>query len=221
MEPVEGPDAIQLVWRDLAPGGPGFYAPRDPDALLDVMDDVSFRATDERMPYFAEVWPSGLALASAVLAGPALQGLRVLDLGCGVGTAGIAAAHRGGDVTFLDWEPRALEIVRRSARAQGLDASYVAADWRTAEGLGDYDRVLAADVLYEERNLPAVVPFLVRHVAPGGEAWVADPGRRHAGGLLEAAARAGLRLLEDRPLPAPSPGASVRLFRFAGYRVAP
>jgi predicted nicotinamide N-methyase len=213
---VPGPDGIQLIWREILPGGPGLYVPVDPDALLDEMDDSSFKANDEKMPYFALLWPAGESLAARVWQGPALDGLRVLDLGCGVGPVGIVAAARGGRVTFLDWEERAIEIVRRSATEQRMDADYVVADWRVPPPLPAFDRIFAADVLYEERNLPAVLPFLARHLAAGGEAWLTDPGRRHAGSLLERARDAGLVLLEDSILPAGSHGREVRLFRFGG-----
>jgi predicted nicotinamide N-methyase len=209
------PEGLPLAWREVVPGGPRALVPTDPDALLDEMDDTAFRANDERMPYFALLWPSGESLAQRVWEGPAMDGLRVLDLGCGVGPVGLCAAARGARVVFLDWEPRALDLVRRSAEANGFAAEFVVADWRKPPPLGTFDRILAADVLYEERNLPAVLPFLRAHLAPGGEAWLADPGRRHAGGLEERAAEAGLRLLARETLPARAHGAEVRLHRFA------
>jgi hypothetical protein len=49
--------------------------------------------------------------------------------------------------------------------------------------------VVAADVLYERRNGPQLLALLPRVVAPGGEAWIADPGRVAAGAFLDQAAR--------------------------------
>ncbi|MCA9321551.1 MAG: methyltransferase, partial [Planctomycetes bacterium] len=41
--------------------------------------------------------------------GPSLVDMRVLDLGCGVGAVGLAAARRGARVSFFDWEERAAD----------------------------------------------------------------------------------------------------------------
>jgi predicted nicotinamide N-methyase len=210
---------MPLALREVLPGGPRMYVPVDPDALLDELlegtDDAAFRASDEKMPYFALLWPAGESLAARVREGPSLRGRRVLDLGCGLAPSGLVAAAGGADVTFLDWEPRALEIVAMSLALAGLRGELVRADWRSPPTLQPFDLILAADVLYEERNLPAVVAFLASHLADGGEAWVADPGRRHAAGFPEAAAGAPLRVLEDAILPPRPHGRDIRLWRLA------
>src|ERR671923_249858 len=77
----------------------------------------------------------------AVLAGPRLDGLNVLDLGWGLGACGFAAACQGARVTFFDWEPRALEIVAASAREQGGPAArfdFVVGDWRQPPPFGPF-----------------------------------------------------------------------------------
>ncbi len=51
----------------------------------------------------------------------------------------------------------------------------VSGDWRSPPRLPPFDLILAADVLYEARSLPAVATFFRGHLAPGGEAWLADP----------------------------------------------
>src|SRR3954447_24559702 len=78
--------------------------PRDSEALL---DEHAFEA-DEFIPYWAELWPSGVALARAI-AGRSLKGARVLELGCGLGLPSIAAAQGGGRVLATDWSPVAID----------------------------------------------------------------------------------------------------------------
>jgi predicted nicotinamide N-methyase len=208
------------AWHALpAPGAApfGVFVLADPDALLDGMTDESFRASDERMPYWALLWPAGAALAEAVLAGPDLAGRRVLDLGCGVGAEGLAAARRGAVVTYLDWAAEAEPLVRASSIRLGLAVErFVCADWREPPAdLGTFDLVLAADVLYEARNARPVARFLATHLAPGGEAWLTDPGRLHARTFPSDLSTAWLRLVEERPLPPPEEGATITLFRIA------
>src|SRR5688572_15000547 len=172
----------------------------DPDALLDGLTQEQFDANDGRMPYWATLWASAHALADEVLAGPSVAGHGVLDLGCGLGLCGLAALERGARVTFLDWEPDAVSLARASAWAAGHSCEAVACDWRSPPSLAPFDLVLAADVLYEPRNAPAVARFLARHLAAEGVAVVVDPGRLHAARFEGDLADAGLRVLERKPL---------------------
>ena len=215
-----------LIWREFhAPRGSdreqaersfGMWALEDPNAPLDQISQEEFDQNDERMPYFGLIWPAAESLVAQILAGPRLDGSQVIDLGCGLGPCGFAALSRGAHVTFFDWEPRALEIVAASAHEQGLDQSrfaMVTGDWRTPPVFGPFDLILGADVLYEERNAPAVVTFITRHLRPGAEAWIADPGRRHAQSFPALAVQAGLALVDQAPLMAAEHGRTITSLR--------
>ena len=80
---------MPLAWREIVPGGPGAFVPVDPDALLDVMDDASFRENDEKMPYFALLWPAGESLAALVWRGSVARGR------CACSTSAAASGPRG------------------------------------------------------------------------------------------------------------------------------
>ena len=45
--------------------------------------------------------------------------------------------------------------------------------------------MLAADVLYERRDVEPLLALVERVVAPGGELWLAEPGRPPAARFLE------------------------------------
>jgi len=157
----------------LAPGRElAVLRPRDSEALL---DEHAFEA-EEFLPYWAELWPSGVALARAV-ANRALRGARVLELGCGLGLPSIAAALAGGRVLATDWAPAAIDLLRENARRNGATLETALVRWEAPEALlerAPFDLVLAADVLYERRNVPLLAGLLPRL---GGEVLLADPGR--------------------------------------------
>ena len=130
--------------------------PRHPDALL---SEEAF-ARDEFMPYWAELWPSGLALAR-VVGVRALRGARVLELGCGLALPSLAAAAAGGRVLATDWASDSIALVLRNAERNGLTVDALCCSWTEPEPLvsrAPWPIVLASDVLYEERNGEALLP---------------------------------------------------------------
>jgi predicted nicotinamide N-methyase len=134
------------------------------------------------LPYWAELWPSALALARH-LSERNLHGERAIELGCGVGLATVAALDRGTEVLATDYYGAALDFTRHNARENvGHEPETRVLDWREPlpESLcGAFDLVFAADVLYEERNARDIARLLPALLAPGGEAVFADPGRRY------------------------------------------
>jgi predicted nicotinamide N-methyase len=173
--------------------------PDDPASLI---SDDAF-GDDEFLPYWAELWPSGLALASYVAA-QGLDSWRVLELGCGLGLPSLAAAAGGARVLATDWAPDAVTLLGRNAARNRLQLDVRRVDWREAGSLEtrQFDVVLAADVLYEERNAAPLRVVVDELLAGGGEAWIADPGRHHAATFLAAgSARAKVELIEHSAIP--------------------
>jgi predicted nicotinamide N-methyase len=156
--------------------------PPDPEALL---DEEAFEH-EEFLPYWAELWPSGVALAEAVASRP-VRGLRVLELGCGLGLPSLVAAAGGAEVIATDWAPDAIELLRENAAANTLRLRIEIVSWDEPEQLvreAPFDLVLAADVLYERRNADRLLELLP---ALGPEILLADPARPHTERFLEAA----------------------------------
>jgi predicted nicotinamide N-methyase len=154
-----------------------------PPSAEELIDEAAFDE-EEFLPYWAELWPSGLALARHV-AGLELAGSRVLELGCGLGLPSLTAALRGAHVLATDWADDAIELVRRNAERNGISLRVARVRWSEPEPLlraASWDLVLGADLLYEERNadqLAALLPLL------GGETLLAEPGRPYAKEFLE------------------------------------
>lgn len=153
--------------------------PRDSEALL---DERAF-GNEEFIPYWADLWPSAELLARTVIA-RSLRGARVLELGCGLGLPSLAAALAGGRVLATDWSADAVAAARGNAVRNDLALETLVAAWHEPAELlarGPWDLVLAADVLYERRNV-APLSELLEELAC--ETWLADPGRAPAATLL-------------------------------------
>jgi predicted nicotinamide N-methyase len=180
-------------WRDLAEqsvtvGGRELRLlyPRDSEALL---DEEAFER-EEFLPYWAQLWPSAIVLARAVAA-LAPAGREVLELGCGLGLPSIAAALTGARVLATDWSPDAVAFTAANASRNGAALRTAVCSWTEPGPLlapAPWDLVLAADVLYEPRNVDQLLELLPRLVGEAGEVWIADPGRRPAKRFLSATA---------------------------------
>lgn len=162
---------------------------------------------DERLPYWAEPWPSSFAFARHLLSGDSLlgagDGRRALELGCGSGLVALASALAGFVVTASDYYEDALRFARVNAWGaahQRIDVMHL--DWRALpELIPRYDVVIASDVLYERPYAPLVAQAIARTLAPRGVAVVADPGRMAAPAFVEACPPLGLDISRARRLP--------------------
>ncbi|MGZ3333422.1 MAG: class I SAM-dependent methyltransferase [Gemmatimonadaceae bacterium] len=175
--------------------------PANPDDLIREEDFV----LDERLPYWADVWPSSIILAEKLLE-LAGSGRTALELGCGVGLSTLAATSAGFEVLSTDYYEDALDVTRANVfRNLGILARTRLVDWRHfPEDLGTFDLVFASDVLYEKEYAELLPILLRRLLVPGGIALIADPGRVAAPVFVEACAihRLDIRNKETRPFEA-------------------
>ncbi|MBB4636460.1 class I SAM-dependent methyltransferase [Longimicrobium terrae] len=158
-----------------------------PRAADELIDEGEY-AVDERLPYWADLWPSARALARHLLDGgaDAWRGTRVIELGSGVALPSLALLRMGADALATDWYADALAFARTNAWRNGLgELRTDPLDWHHPPPHEQFPRLIAADVLYEKRNADLLMDLLPRILAPGGVALIADPGRVYAGGFLD------------------------------------
>jgi predicted nicotinamide N-methyase len=195
---VRTPAGFDVVREDVVVGRLRLTVAR-PRSAEDLIDEAAY-AVDERLPYWAELWPSAHVLAGH-LAGRDPRGRRVVELGCGVGLPSVVAALGGADVLATDWYGEALGFTAANAAAAGAEVATLLVDWAAPPpALLDRppaDLVVGADVLYEERNGPALAALIPRILARDGELVVADPRRPHAHLLLDALVAAGWSLTTE------------------------
>jgi 2-polyprenyl-6-hydroxyphenyl methylase / 3-demethylubiquinone-9 3-methyltransferase len=99
----------------------------------------------------------------------ALEGLRVLDIGCGGGLLAEPMARLGAEVVGVDASERNVSVARAHARQAGLDIDYRAT---TAEALADagegFDAVLNMEVVEHVADAQGYLDACARLLRPRG-----------------------------------------------------
>ncbi len=148
--------------------------PANADDLISEADYVK----DERLPYWADIWPSSRALAGRISALRG-DGKQLLELGCGMGLVAAAAARAGFDVMATDYYEDALLFTQVNVfENAGVVPETRYVDWRAfPKDLEWFDYVIASDVLYEKEYAPLLADAFAQTLARRGLGIVADPGR--------------------------------------------
>lgn len=151
-----------------------------PRAADELIDEAEFEA-DERLPYWADLWPSARGLTRHLLDRPPSE-QRIVELGAGVALPSLALRSVGSDPLATDYYADALRFAEANAVRNGLSPLRTALlDWRDPPAGQRWELVVAADVVYEQRNGEALAALLPRILADGGRMLLADPGRVYFG----------------------------------------
>jgi predicted nicotinamide N-methyase len=154
--------------------------PAEPDRLLEHPAILAAFAHDEYMPYWCDLWPASRMLAKTILQRQWDAGKPTLELGCGLGMAGVAALRKGLDVTFSDYDATALRFAAANAIRNGHPHfELLPLNWHEPPNL-QFPLILGADLLYEIRSVAPVIGLLDKMLAPAGLALITDQDRTPA-----------------------------------------
>ena len=131
---------------------------------------------------FGVVWDASRVLAE-VMSHREVAGLRILEVGCGIGLASLVLNERDADITATDMHPKAGAFLARNvALNDGSPIPFVRTGWLDDEtNLGQFDLIIGSDLLYEDGHAEALAGFVDQHAAPRCTVVLVDPGRgRHA-----------------------------------------
>ena len=101
------------------------------------------------------------------------KGLRVLELGCGLGTDGAQFALAGADYTGIDLTDAAIELAKRRFELFQLPGTFRTADAENLDFADEsFDLVYSHGVLHHTPDTAAAVQEIHRVLRPGGRAVV-------------------------------------------------
>jgi predicted nicotinamide N-methyase len=171
----------------------------DAYALLDRLIEQEEKGQKvTHFPYWAEIWPSSLALSRWFAAASPTTG-RALELGCGLGLVGVAMARMGWHVEATDHVEDALVFTAHNAERNGAGSRHTVSylDWAHPVG-SSHSVLVGSDVAYEKTLHPFLLRTLRALLEPGGQLILSDPGRPAARPFLEALEQEGYTHRQDQ-----------------------
>jgi len=101
------------------------------------------------------------------------RGLKVLEIGCGLGTDGAQFAEAGADYTGVDLTEAAVELARKRFELYGLPGKFQTADAENLEFADEsFDLVYSHGVLHHTPETAQAISEVHRVLRPGGRAVV-------------------------------------------------
>jgi ubiquinone/menaquinone biosynthesis C-methylase UbiE len=101
------------------------------------------------------------------------KGLKVLEIGCGVGTDGAQFAKAGADYTGVDLTEAAVDLARKRFAVSGFTGKFQTADAENLEFENEsFDLVYSHGVLHHTPDTARAVDEIWRVLRPGGRAVV-------------------------------------------------
>ncbi|MBI1309997.1 methyltransferase domain-containing protein [bacterium] len=131
-------------------------------------------------PIFGVVWESGEVLARLMFVHK-IDGLRILEVGCGIGLASLVLSHRLANISATDHHPEAAVFLAENVELNKLNAiPFVRAGWHEEPPLlGQFDLIIGSDLLYERSHVNLLANFIDWHASASCEVILVDPGRGH------------------------------------------
>jgi ETFB lysine methyltransferase len=131
-------------------------------------------------PLFGIVWSSGEVLAHLMLEYE-VNGLRILEVGCGIALASLVLNLRHANITATDYHPEVGHFLQKNVMLNhAAEIPFVRTDWSDKNtDLGKFDLIIGSDLLYERSHVDMLSTFIEQHAAAECSVIIVDPGRGH------------------------------------------
>ena len=133
----------------------------------------------DNFPLWAKIWEASGVLASYLTGLPPNPMKTMLEIGCGLGMVGIAAARAGHRITMTELNPDALNFARANALAN--DCPQIAIerlDWNAPHLDGRFDTIVGSETVYKTEDIDGLEAMFDRYLNPGGTIILAEGVRR-------------------------------------------
>lgn len=149
------------------------FTPASIDRFIDHAD------VTRNFPLWAKLWEASAVLATYLAGRPAQKEETMLEIGCGLGLVGIAAARTGHRITMTEIVPDALNFARANALVNGCPELPIhRLDWHAPDLEGRFDCIVGSETVYRSEDIDGLNALFDRYLNPGGTVFLAESVRR-------------------------------------------
>ncbi len=146
-----------------------FYKPKSIDGFINPDDPM------DGFPLWAKIWEASAILVQHMADLAVAPKRRILELGSGIGVAGIAAARMGHAITLTEYDSDALNFLRANIRINNCKhVPVLHLDWFKPELEGCFDLIIGSEVVYQERAVNALGDIFQKFLSPQGKVVLAE-----------------------------------------------
>ncbi len=125
-------------------------------------------------PFWVKVWEAAFILTGHLLRMDLNPQTAILEIGAGMGIAGLFLASAGYSVTVTDSDDDALELLRMNAEHNGLETLCIEKlDWADPALEGTFDVICGSELIYSKSTINPVIQLLHTYLKPEGTVLMA------------------------------------------------
>jgi len=130
-------------------------------------------------PFWLKIWEASVVLANFLSHIPQDDNKEWLEVGAGMGVAGIFTAAFGHKMTITDHNEDAIKFARANATLNGLEnIEFALLDWTRPTVANQYDYIIGSEVIYKEDLFEPLMHVFKSLLLPGGTIFLAGDVRR-------------------------------------------
>lgn len=157
-----------------------YFLPRSIEPFIDINSPMN------NFPLWAKVWPASMVLADFMaVQGPEPE-KRILEIGSGIGIAGIVASAFGHNISITEYNRDAIEFARANAFINGFfDIPIFFMDWNSPPLKIQYDQIIGSEVIFREQDFMPIQNLFQSVLKPEGEVTLVSEIRKPVLGFYQ------------------------------------
>jgi len=131
---------------------------------------INITSPMKNFPLWAKVWPSSMVLADFMAAQPVDPKKQIIEIGAGIGIAGIVASAFGHNITITEYNADAMEFAGANACINGCSGiPIISMNWNEPQLTCRYDKIIGSEVIFREQDFIPIQKLFQSVLKPDGE----------------------------------------------------